>query len=625
VKAPAPVAEPLPATVLAELPPRRLRTGMVARGFALGLLGTLAVAALTAALAGLSVGWLNEGRILPGVRAAGVPLAGLDRGAAEARLRAALPSLSSGSATLVAEDETVSVPYARFGRGYDAASMAGQAYAVGRSGNPLSALVARLRSLLAGEEIPPMVHASDQAALDEISRSLAATYTVPPVNARVTYDGAAFQVAPSVAGSRLDADAVRRALLGALDRPDAADATIDLPVSRVDAPVTTGMATTAAIEARRIAATPLTLTGDGTTITLTPDDIAPLVSFALDDAGALRARVTIADADAAAGALATKVNRSPVDATYRFVNGAVRVVAGQTGLTLDVTATARSIADALSRRADPGPPSYEMPLAVSVMQPAFSTEQAQAAVSNLKRISTWTTYYVPGISNGYGVNISIPARALDGKVIQPGAMFDFWKEIGPVTLAAGYRYGGAIIGGKSEETGALAGGICSTSTTLFNTALRAGLEMHARLNHYYYISRYPVGLDATVYSDTGWTQTMSFRNDTPYPLIIRAYTGYGYVRFDLYGVPTGRKVTLTTPIITNRTYGHDTVEYTSSLPAGQTRRVEGIINGFDASVTRYVYDANGALIHEDHFFSHYSAVNGVVLVGTGGAAPTPSP
>jgi vancomycin resistance protein YoaR len=485
--------------------------------------------------------------------------------------------------------------------------------------------VARLRSLAGGEKVAPAVHASDQAALDQISGSLAATYTVPPKNARVTLSGSTFVVTPAVPGSRLDAEAVRRALVAALGRADAADATIDLPVERVDAPVTTAMATAAAAEATRIAATNLTLTGNGTAVTLSPDQIAPLVSFALDDTGALRARVTIADADAAAASLAATVDREPQDATYRFADGAVQVVAGQTGLTLDVSATARSIADALSRRADPGPPSYEMPLVASITQPTFSTEQAQAAVAKITRISTWTTYYVPGISNGYGVNISIPANALNGKVIQPGEMFDFWKEIGPVTLAAGYRYGGAIINGKSEETGALAGGICSTSTTLFNTALRAGLEMHARLNHYYYISRYPVGLDATVYSDTGWTQTMSFRNDTPYPLIIRSYTGYGYVRFDLYGVPTGRKVTLTTPIITNRTYGHDTVEYTSSLPAGETRRLEGIINGFDASVTRYVYDASGTLLHEDHFFSHYSPVNGVVLVGTGGAAPTPSP
>ena len=40
--------------------------------------------------------------------------------------------------------------------------------------------------------------------------------------------------------------------------------------------------------------------------------------------------------------------------------------------------------------------------------------------------------------------------------------------------------------------------MCSSSTTLFNAALRAGLQMGARSNHKYYINRYPLGLDATV-------------------------------------------------------------------------------------------------------------------------------
>ena len=72
----------------------------------------------------------------------------------------------------------------------------------------------------------------------------------------------------------------------------------------------------------------------------------------------------------------------------------------------------------------------------------------------------------------------------------------------------GLREGGAIINGRTEPQGALAGGICSCSTTLFNAALRAGFEMGARRNHYYYIDRYPLGLDATVFiSGSGSVQT----------------------------------------------------------------------------------------------------------------------
>ena len=59
--------------------------------------------------------------------------------------------------------------------------------------------------------------------------------------------------------------------------------------------------------------------------------------------------------------------------------------------------------------------------------------------------------------------------------------------------------------------------ICSTSTTIFNAALRAGLQMGIRGNHYYYIDRYPDGLDATVSIFDDWAQDMTFVNDTEQP------------------------------------------------------------------------------------------------------------
>ena len=97
----------------------------------------------------------------------------------------------------------------------------------------------------------------------------------------------------------------------------------------------------------------------------------------------------------------------------------------------------------------------------------------------------------------------------------PGQKFSFWKTIGEVSLRTGYKLGGAIIDGRSVEGKTIGGGICSCSTTIFNAALRAGLEMGARRNHYYYIARYPKGLDATVYqSDGGSVEDMTFTNDT---------------------------------------------------------------------------------------------------------------
>ena len=321
---------------------------------------------------------------------------------------------------------------------------------------------------------------------------------------------------------------------------------------------------------------------------------------------------------AALDELAATIHRAPQDASFVFdANGPVSVGAAVPGRDLYVAATLYAVTEALGRRGR-GIATVSTALAGSFVQPALTTAGAQVVLPQLIRLSTWTTYYVPAAGNGWGNNISIPAQDVDGMVILPGEDFDFWRDIGPVTFERGYSYGGAIIDGRSTGDQAIGGGICSTSTTLFNTALRAGLQMDARQNHYYYIDRYPMGLDATVFATDTFSQSMSFTNDTETPLIIKSYTSPGVVRFDLWGMPINRLVSFSNPVITNPTYGHDTVEYTTSLPSGQSQRVEYIHDGFDVTVTRIVTDAaTGEVIHTDTYVSNYQTVNGVVLVGTG--------
>jgi vancomycin resistance protein YoaR len=217
--------------------------------------------------------------------------------------------------------------------------------------------------------------------------------------------------------------------------------------------------------------------------------------------------------------------------------------------------------------------------------------------------------------NGFGNNISIGAWDLDGYNIAPGEWFSFWGGIGPVTLERGYRYGGAIINGRSVPNGALAGGICSTSTTLFNAAMRFGLEIGERENHFYYIDRYPTGLDATVAIVNDDVTDMTFRNDTEHPIVIRGFGSPGQVTFQMWSVPNGRTVALGAPIISNRRSAIETTQVDPSMAPGTAKRVEYPHHGFDASVSRTVYASDGAVIHQDNWFSDYRPVNGITLVG----------
>ena len=133
--------------------------------------------------------------------------------------------------------------------------------------------------------------------------------------------------------------------------------------------------------------------------------------------------------------------------------------------------------------------------------------------------------------------------------------------------------GNAIEGGKITVTGAFGGGICTTSTTLFNAAFRAGMVPLARKNHNEFIDRYPPGLDATVWIVGDTKQTMSFKNDTQYPILIqRTIRNDGsrrWITFKIWSVPNGRTARVTNTVIQPGARAVDTVVHGSD----QARRL----------------------------------------------------
>jgi len=330
------------------------------------------------------------------------------------------------------------------------------------------------------------------------------------------------------------------------------------------------------------------------------------------------------------GGFAPQVDREPVNASFTVTDGKVLGVSpGKDGYKLDVAATVAQVQGLLAERAA-GSPATEIVPTMTVTTPALTTAQAEAVAPQMTLISSWKTYFPISERNGFGANIWIPALAIDGTIVAPGATFDFWQAVGPITREKGYVDGGAIINGKTEPQGALAGGICSTSTTLFNAALRAGFQMEARRNHFYYIDRYPLGLDATVFiSASGAVQTMSWTNDTDYPVLIRGYKirngTKGYVKFEIYSVPNGRRVVISDPIVKNVKPATDTTQLTTSLAPGVRQRVEYPVDGKQVWRSVTVYDASGAILHETTYYSSYSRITGLTLIGapqTAEPAPT---
>lgn len=600
-------------TITALTHPRfRLAAGPPWRAFLLGFGLTLLLGLLAAIGASGAVALSHTKMVMPNVSVGGVEVGNLTREQAAAKLESELPSLQAGGIVVRVGEDEARLSLGAVTDGYDMDAMLSGAFSVARDGNPLTDAAARLRSLVRSTTIAVALAPATNAALDDAVNSLVDRFSVTAVDAHVVRKGSVFAVAEAVPGRSVDAQALRAALLSAPAAPTGE--AISVEPQLVEPRITTAEAQAAAEQARWMASAPLILYGAGREEQISTDDLAALISFGTADGG-YAAQLDEAGLRGLIDPLRGDFARKPRDAAYRWdASGISGVVPAVVGRRLNVDRSTANAMQVLESRAA-GSFTASAALVISARQPALSTKAATAAATQMRQLGTWTTWYVPGDGNYWGANISIPAQDLDRMVIAPGEWFSFWNDIGPVTLARGYGYGGVIIGGRSVANGAIAGGICSTSTTLFNAAMRAGLEIGDRANHSYYIERYPLGLDATVLKTDTWAQDMTFRNDTDNPIIIRSYTASGMVRFDIWGVPDGRTVSLSTPVKRNYHTAHWTTVVNPDLKPGTSVIREYTHDGFDTSVTRTVRDADGNVLHLDTWFSHYNTVNGITEVG----------
>jgi vancomycin resistance protein YoaR len=589
---------------------RSIRFVRPGRRFLAFVIGTLlGVGAVVGGLAAAHQAF--TGRILPGVYAADVDLSGLTPDEARIALQRQYGRLAEGGLQLRTGLGSTAIAFADVGRAADIDGLVSEAAAAGRGGSWLDETAAAARMVIEPVGIPLRLRYDHDRAAAAV-RSFAERKVLRPTDASARRDAGGFTVIPGVEGRRIDVTGALAAVDAAMiDPSQVAGAMVEASVLSIDPSVTTADAEAARQAAARMGVNVRVKHGT-TTWTIKAAKVRGWIGFAMVD-GDYRAVLDESAIPSALKAVSKKVARPALDAAFlKDKHGhVVGAMADRAGRALDAEATADRIATAVETRApDAGVPTVKA--AIVAVAPKRTTGQVTKSAPLMVKIGSWATYYEVSAHNGFGANITVPARYLNGTVVKPGQVFDFWDSLGEVSFRTGYRLGGAIVGGHSVEGKALAGGICATSTTLFNAALRAGLEIDARQPHWYYITRYPLGLDATV-SDS---QTMRFRNDTSKIVLIRGFASPGVVRFEIWAEPTGRTVSLSRPRVTNVVPGYDTTVKTNDLPKGKSERIEWPVDGKDVSVTRTVRDANGRVIHRETYISHYHRMVGILRVGT---------
>lgn len=151
----------------------------------------------------------------------------------------------------------------------------------------------------------------------------------------------------------------------------------------------------------------------------------------------------------------------------------------------------------------------------------------------IERVSRFTTYY--DCCQNRVTNIRLMAKTVDGYVVMPGETFSIDAVVGPRTSAKGYLPAPYLINGEGACC-AVGGGVSQFGTTMYNAVFWGGYQIDDHRPHTGWISRYPLGIEATlVYTSID----LKFTNDTVTPVYIRTSSTSTSVTVELWGYQGG--------------------------------------------------------------------------------------
>ncbi|MCR5186535.1 MAG: VanW family protein [Clostridia bacterium] len=228
-------------------------------------------------------------------------------------------------------------------------------------------------------------------------------------------------------------------------------------------------------------------------------------------------------------------------------------------------------------------------------------------------VSSFSTKYDASNINR-STNLAIAANKINGKVLMPGEEFSYNKVVGKRTVEEGYK--DAKIYADGGVVDGLAGGICQISSTLYNAALLANLEITERRNHSYPTSYLPVGRDATVVYGV---IDLKFKNTRKFPIKIEASVKNGVASFVIHGIKEEKEYEIKILPTTTATLGHGTQTIPDpTLPAGHQVVKQSGHAGY--KVTTYIEKTcDGETKREVLSNDTYQPMATIIRVGT--AAP----
>lgn len=488
---------------------------------------------------------------------------------------------------------------------YDAPHTVSQAYAIGRSNNWLINLQEQLQALIFGFNVNPVYEFNRQDFYDQLRNSLE-MLTAPKIDARPLFDSELnLSIVQEKPGRNFDYQAILNEITAHINTLDKSSMVISLidEVPQIKA----GEITPEIMDKlNNLAGVPeITLFYQNKKWPVVNKIFLNWLVFNKSD-GQLG---LIFDASST-GAYLTKnigpeIYRPTLEGKFNVSNGRVTEFQGsQDGQELNLEATLEKLAEEFINQSRSS---------IELVVNKTSAKVTTASVNDLgitEIIGTGQSNFARSPKNRRH-NIATGANSLNGLLIAPGQEFSLIAALGKIDAAAGYKPELVIKGDQTiPEYG---GGLCQIGTTVFRSALAAGLPITERHPHSYRVVYYePAGKDATIYDPR---PDLRFINDTAHNILIQSRIEGDNLYFDFWGAKDGRTAYQSDSVVYNIT-GPGPTRYvpTAALKAGEEKCVEVAHNGADAYFDYQVTYSNGE-VKETRFSSHYIPWPAKCLVG----------
>lgn len=298
--------------------------------------------------------------------------------------------------------------------------------------------------------------------------------------------------------------------------------------------------------------------------------------------------------------IASDIDQDCKDAEFHFNDGNINIVEEKVGRKVKKDQLIRLIEDNIFEFEDISiPVEIEMP------------ELTKAMLSRINGVIGEYSTSFKGSSAGRIHNIKLSAESLNGKLILPGEEISYNETTGPRQAKFGYQEAPVILNG--ELTPGIGGGVCQTSTTLYNALLLSDITITERHPHSIPPAYVPRGRDGAV--ATGYLD-LKFRNDFDFPIYIHSKVIGDRVYFYIYGDISAKDYSIRIEPELIETIPYKTQEiFDENLEPGTRQLVQEGRTGYKVRTYKSIIKNGTVIKREQITFDYYRERDYIYKVG----------